>query len=112
MDFGEAASAIGTICSQLVNILVIVILAKVKRIPYLLEFRKHFGWDISLVKTYLRKSSMIIANEVLIGAGKSYDIMQIHMYSGKWIRPVSDAGQRTIEDFRRKYGIKVFVRHH
>lgn len=66
---GVRGAAIGTICSQLVNIFVIIILAKAKKIPYLLEFRKHFGWNLSSVATYLRKSSMIIANEVLIGVG-------------------------------------------
>ena len=27
-------------------------------------------------------------------------LMQIHLYSGKWIRPVSEAGMATIEEFR------------
>lgn len=36
-----------------------------------------------------------------------YIIMQRHMYSGKWIRPVSDAGMATIEEFRKKYSIQV-----
>ena len=34
-----------------------------------------------------------------------YCIMQVHMYSGKWIKPVSEAGKRTIEEFRRNGGI-------
>ena len=34
-----------------------------------------------------------------------YCIMQMHMYSGKWIKPVSEAGKRTIEEFRRNRGI-------
>ena len=34
-----------------------------------------------------------------------YLIMQRHMYSGKWIKPVSAAGQATIEAFRREHGI-------
>ena len=34
-----------------------------------------------------------------------YCIMQVHMYSGKWIKPVSEAGKRTIEEFRRNRGI-------
>lgn len=36
-----------------------------------------------------------------------YIIMQCHMYSGKWIKPVSDAGRATIEAFRREHGIKL-----
>ena len=34
-----------------------------------------------------------------------YIIMQRHMYSAKWIKPVSDAGMATIEEFRRRHGI-------
>jgi hypothetical protein len=36
-----------------------------------------------------------------------YVIMQRHLYSGKWIRPVSDAGEATIADFRHRHGIKL-----
>ena len=36
-----------------------------------------------------------------------YAVMQKHLYSGKWIRPVSDTGQATIEEFRRKRHIKI-----
>ena len=35
-----------------------------------------------------------------------YIIMQFHMYSGKWVKPVSDKGLKTIEEFRRVHGIK------
>ena len=36
-----------------------------------------------------------------------YVIMQVHMYSRKWIKPVSDEGRATIDEFRRKYNVKV-----
>lgn len=36
-----------------------------------------------------------------------YIIMQKHMYSGKWIRPVSRSGQETIAAFREKHHIVV-----
>lgn len=36
-----------------------------------------------------------------------YVIMQRHLYSRKWIRPVSDKGLKTIEAFREKYHVKV-----
>jgi len=36
-----------------------------------------------------------------------YVIMQRHMYSRKWIRPVSDMGLATIEEFREKYHVKM-----
>lgn len=34
-----------------------------------------------------------------------YIIMQCHMYSGKWIKPVSDEGIKTIGEFRKRHGI-------
>lgn len=35
-----------------------------------------------------------------------YIIMQRHMYSAKWIKPVSEEGKATIGDFRRKRGVR------
>ncbi len=35
-----------------------------------------------------------------------YVIMQVHMYSGKWVKPVSEAGMKTIGEFRRQHGIQ------
>lgn len=35
-----------------------------------------------------------------------YLIMQRHMYSGKWIKPVSDEGMATIEEFQERHGIR------
>ena len=34
-------------------------------------------------------------------------LMQIHMYSGRWIRPVTPEGQAVLPAFREKYHIKV-----
>lgn len=39
-----------------------------------------------------------------------YILMQRHMYSAKWIRPVSDAGLATIEEFRRAHHIRPSAR--
>lgn len=36
-----------------------------------------------------------------------YIIMQFHMYSAKWIKPVSDAGRATIAEFREKHRVKL-----
>ena len=36
-----------------------------------------------------------------------YFIMQRHLYSRKWIQPVSDKGLSTIEEFRKKYNVKM-----
>ena len=37
-----------------------------------------------------------------------YVIMQRHMYSRKWIRPVSEAGRATIRAFREKYHVPMY----
>lgn len=39
-----------------------------------------------------------------------YILMQRHMYSAKWIRPVSDAGLATIEEFRQAHHIRPSAR--
>ena len=36
-----------------------------------------------------------------------YVIMQKHLYSRKWIQPVSDKGMETIDAFREKYQVKM-----
>lgn len=36
-----------------------------------------------------------------------YLIMQRHLYSGKWIRPVSGPGLASIEEFRNRHGIRM-----
>jgi len=36
-----------------------------------------------------------------------YFIMQRHLYSRKWIQPVSDKGLETIDAFREKYHVKI-----
>ena len=36
-----------------------------------------------------------------------YIIMQRHLYSRKWIQPLSDKGMATIEAFREKYHVRM-----
>lgn len=66
---GIRGAAVGTVAAAIVNVLVIVIAAKIRRLPYLLDFTHHFRWNRKLLKQYLIKSAPIIANEVLIGVG-------------------------------------------
>ncbi|MBO7336309.1 MAG: MATE family efflux transporter, partial [Lachnospiraceae bacterium] len=35
-----------------------------------------------------------------------YVMMQVHLYGGKWIRPVSESGLKTIGEFRKRHGIR------
>lgn len=66
---GVRGAACGTILSSIVNVLVIVVTAKVRHVPYLLEISGHWKWDSALLKEFLKKSFPIIMNEVLIGVG-------------------------------------------
>lgn len=66
---GVRGAALATVCSQLLGIVVVILLAKKNGHPYLLAFRRHFSWDRVLVSSYFRKCFPILLNEVLIGAG-------------------------------------------
>ena len=66
---GVRGAAVGTILSSIVNVLVIVVTAKIKHVPYLLDISGHWKWDAALLKEFLKKSLPIILNEVLIGVG-------------------------------------------
>ncbi len=66
---GVRGAALATVISQVVNIVVVMILARRARHPYLLAFRQHFCWDRELVRSYFTKCFPIIMNEVLIGLG-------------------------------------------
>lgn len=66
---GIRGAAVGTVLAGIVNVLFIVIAAKVTKIPFVLEITRHFRWTKDLVKEYLVKCAPIIANEALIGVG-------------------------------------------
>ena len=66
---GAAGAAVGTVMAGIVNVLILVICILYKRIPYVLEFSRHFRWSKVYVKQYLEKCFPIICNEVFIGVG-------------------------------------------
>ncbi len=66
---GVRGAALGTVISSLVNIGVVAGLSRLRRVPYLLEFRAHFRWTRALLRDYLRKCFPILLNELLIGVG-------------------------------------------
>ena len=76
---GVQGAALATVCAALINVSVIVVLAKVQKFPYLFHFTKHFRWRKSDVKVYLIKCFPIICNEVLIGVAN----MIINMVLGR-----------------------------
>ena len=66
---GIRGAAVATVCSAAVNVVVILVLAKVQKHPYLLRLSRHFRWNLDSLKAYLRKCFPIILNEVAIGVG-------------------------------------------
>jgi len=66
---GVRGAALATVIAQAVNCSVIIIAARRSGHAYLLAIRRHFRWSRLFIRTYLRKCSPIICNEVLIGVG-------------------------------------------
>ena len=66
---GVRGAALATVTAQAVSILVVILLSRLRKHPYLLAFRKHFRWGRDLVRAYMKKCFPIICNEVLIGVG-------------------------------------------
>lgn len=66
---GVSGAALATGCAGVVNLLVLVILAKATAFPYLFQIRQHVAWNRAWISEYLRKCFPIICNEFLIGVG-------------------------------------------
>ena len=66
---GVEGAALATVIAQAVNCLVILTAARRSGHRDLLAIRRHFRWQRSCVRIYLRKCFPIICNEVLIGFG-------------------------------------------
>ena len=68
-ELGVRGAAIGTVAAACMNVIVLVVFIRLRRIPFVLEFSGHFRWNAALLKEYLVKCFPIICNEVLIGVG-------------------------------------------
>ncbi len=66
---GVQGAALATVISAAVNALVILVLAKVQKYPYLFHLSRNFRWSKAFIAEYLRKCFPIICNEVLMGIG-------------------------------------------
>lgn len=66
---GVRGAALATVCAQIVNVTVILILAKRSGHPYLFQFNRHFRWQKEALKVYFRKCAPILANEIMMGVG-------------------------------------------
>lgn len=70
-EMGVRGAAVATVCAAGVNVVAIAILARLQRHPYVLNVRRHFRWNASALREYLRKCFPIICNELLIGVGNA-----------------------------------------
>lgn len=68
---------------------------------YLLVLPCVYGANYGLHAPFLLVFALCYVDEPI-----RYIIMQFHMYSAKWIKPVSDAGRATIEEFRKNHRVK------
>lgn len=66
---GVRGAACGTVIASFMNVAVIVFFVKAKKIPFMLEFSRHFRWTGESIGNYLKKCFPIICNEMLIGVG-------------------------------------------
>lgn len=66
---GVRGAALGTVLAGMVNLLILLVFILKNRIPYVLEFSRHFRWNREFIRQYLQKCFPIICNEVLIGVG-------------------------------------------
>ena len=73
---GAAGAAVGTVMAGIVNVLILVVCILYKRIPYVLEFSRHFRWSKIYIKQYLEKCFPIICNEVFIPGGTGHRLFQ------------------------------------
>lgn len=70
-EMGVRGAAVATVCAAAVNVITIAVLAHHQRHPYVLNIRRHFIWNRSALREYLRKCFPIICNELLIGVGNA-----------------------------------------
>ena len=76
---GIQGAALATVCAAGVNALVILLMGKVQKHPYLFRVSRHFVWSKAFVSEYFHKCFPILMNEILIGVGN----MVINMVLGR-----------------------------
>lgn len=62
-------AALGTVLAGMVNLLILLFYIVKNKIPYVLEFSRHFRWNKAFIRQYLQKCFPILCNEILIGVG-------------------------------------------
>ncbi len=76
---GVRGAAVGTVCSLLINNLVMIVLCRRRHVPYILEFTRIFHWNRPAVKLFLQKCFPILCNEMAMGVSN----MMINIVLGR-----------------------------
>ena len=94
---GARGAALATVIASVVNAAVIVLIAKVKKYPYLFRFARHPRLHSVWMREYLRKCFPIICNELLVGIGFTVNNIVLGRQSEQAIAAL--AVFRTMEGF-------------
>lgn len=89
---GVTGAAIGTLAAGIVNVAVLLALARRSQHPYLFRLRAHFSWERGTLPRYFGKCVPMILNELFIGLGN----MVINVVIGRQ----SEAGIAAMAVFR------------
>ena len=69
---GVRGAAMGTLIAAVVHVLVFYVYCFNDKHSFITRFRDHFKWDRVFIKEYFRKTSFVVANEVLYGSGQLF----------------------------------------
>ena len=94
-QMGVRGAALGTVMSGVVNLLFLLFFIVKNKIPYVLEFSRHFRWNREFIRQYLQKCFPILCNEIMIGVGNMMINIVLGHQSDKAIAAV--AVFRTLE---------------
>ncbi len=66
---GVMGAGYATLAAAVMNVVMIALLGKVTKYPYLFRLKRHFRWTRVFVRNYFVKCFPILVNELLIGVG-------------------------------------------
>lgn len=66
---GVVGAGVGTVCAGAVYVLMLLVLARKAKHPFLFRLRDHFAWGKGSIKLFFSKCIPIICNELFIGVG-------------------------------------------
>jgi len=78
-EMGVRGAALATVIANSVNVIFCLVFARLTRFKYLFQIRKHFAFNFTHVKEYMKKCFAILMNEGLLGVSS----MLINMVYGR-----------------------------